>query len=205
MNINKFKQYINKNSKFVFKILVILGIIIVSAVVNFRQNHSDEIDLNKVDAGSETTAQETADSEKYYVDISGEVKNPGVYQVKKKTRLVDLIEKAGGLTPKADLDAINQAAFVEDGSKVIIPSKNSTSEGSAETGETSSGITTSGKVNINHASQDELMTLPGVGAVIAQRIIEYRSGSRFGSIEDIKNVKGIGDATYEKLKDLIAV
>ena len=205
MNINKFKQYINKNSKLIFKILVILGIIIVSAVVNFRQNHSDEIDLNKVDSGSETTAQQTANSEKYYVDISGEVKNPGVYQVKKGTRLVDLIEKAGGLTQKANLDAINQASFVEDGSKIIIPSKDGSSESSGETGETSSGITATGKVNINQASQDELMTLPGVGAVIAQRIIEYRSANRFESIEDIKNVKGIGDATYEKLKDLIAV
>lgn len=205
MNINKFKRYINKNSKLIFKILVILGIIIVSAVVNFRQNHSDEIDLNKVDSGSETTSQQTANSEKYYVDISGEVKNPGVYQVKKRTRLVDLIEKAGGLTQKANLDAINQASFVEDGSKIIIPSKDGSSESSGETGETSSGITATGKVNINQASQDELMTLPGVGAVIAQRIIEYRSANRFGSIEDIKNVKGIGDATYEKLKDLIAV
>ncbi len=205
MNINKFKRYINKNSKLIFKILVILGIIIVSAVVNFRQNHSDEIDLNKVDSGSETTSQQTANSEKYYVDISGEVKNPGVYQVKKGTRLVDLIEKAGGLTQKANLDAINQASFVEDGSKIIIPSKDGSSESSGETGETSSGITATGKVNINQASQDELMTLPGVGAVIAQRIIEYRSANRFGSIEDIKNVKGIGDATYEKLKDLIAV
>lgn len=205
MNINKFKRYINKNSKLIFKILVILGIIIVSAVVNFRQNHSDEIDLNKVDSGSETTSQQTANSEKYYVDISGEVKNPGVYHVKKGTRLVDLIEKAGGLTQKANLDAINQASFVEDGSKIIIPSKDGSSESSGETGETSSGITATGKVNINQASQDELMTLPGVGAVIAQRIIEYRSANRFGSIEDIKNVKGIGDATYEKLKDLIAV
>lgn len=205
MNINKFKGYINKNSKLVFKILVILGIIIVSAVVNFRQNHSDEIDLNKVNSGSEISSQETASNEKYYVDISGEVKNPGVYQVKKKTRLVDLIEKAGGLTQNADLDAINQAAFVEDGSKIIIPSKGSTSENSGENGETSSESSSTGKVNINQASQDELMTLPGVGAVIAQRIIEYRSGNRFGSIEDIKNVKGIGDATYEKLKDLIAV
>lgn len=205
MNINNFKRYINKNSKLIFKILVILGIIIVSAVVNFRQNHSDEIDLNKVDSGSETTSQQTANSEKYYVDISGEVKNPGVYQVKKGTRLVDLIEKAGGLTQKANLDAINQASFVEDGSKIIIPSKDGSSESSGETGETSSGITATGKVNINQASQDELMTLPGVGAVIAQRIIEYRSANRFGSIEDIKNVKGIGDATYEKLKDLIAV
>ncbi len=207
MNINKLKSYINKNSKFVFKILVILGIIFMAIVINVRQNSSNEIDLSKTSGDTTQSTESTTKTSEYYVDISGAVKDPGVYKVKKKTRLVELIDKAGGLTEKADLDAINQAAFVEDGAKIIIPEKGSasTSAPTSDNGGSSSGITSTGKVNINQASQDELKTLPGVGDAIAQRIIEYRNGNRFGSIEDIKNVKGIGDATFENLKDLITV
>ena len=156
--------------------------------------------------GDKVSAEETSEKE-YYVDISGEVKKPGVYKVKKKTRLVFLIDKAGGLTGKADLDAINQASYVEDGAKIIIPKKGenkNSDEAGADASETSVG-NTSGKININQASAEELTSIPGVGTVIAQRIVEYRNGARFNSIEEIKNVKGIGDATFEKMKGSITV
>ena len=118
-----------------------------------------------------------------------------------------LIDKAGGLTGKADLDAINQASYVEAGAKIIIPKKGenkNSDEARADASETSVG-NTSGKININQASAEELTSMPGVGTVIAQRIVEYRNGARCNSIEDIKNVKGIGDATFEKMKGSITV
>lgn len=194
------------NSKIVFKFLLILIIVILTVVVSVRQNASNEIDLGAAKETDKVSAEETSEKE-YYVDISGEVKKPGVYKVKKKTRLVFLIDKAGGLTGKADLDAINQASYVEDGAKIIIPKKGenkNSNEAGADASETSVG-NTSGKININQASAEELTSIPGVGTVIAQRIVEYRNGARFNSIEDIKNVKGIGDATFEKMKGSITV
>ena len=206
--ISFIRKIYEENSKIVFKFLLILIIVILTVVVSIRQNASNEIDLGAAKETDKVSAEETSESEKeFYVDISGEVKKPGVYKVKKKTRLVFLIDKAGGLTGKADLDAINQASYVEDGAKIIIPKKGenkNSDEAGADASETSVGYT-SGKININQASAEELTSIPGVGTVIAQRIVEYRNGARFNSIEDIKNVKGIGDATFEKMKGSITV
>ena len=112
---------------------------------------------------------------------------------------------AGGLSEDADADHVNQASFVEDGQKIIIPVKGSDAvndllSGSAEyTGEDSRLI------NINTAAADELKTLSGIGDTMAQRIIEYRSQRAFKSKEDIMSVDGIGSKTYEKIKDSITV
>ena len=204
--ISFIRKIYEENSKIVFKFLLILIIVILTVVVSVRQNASNEIDLGAAKETDKVSAEETSEKE-YYVDISGEVNKPGVYKVKKKTRLVFLIDKAGGLTGKADLDAINQASYVEDGAKIIIPKKGenkNSNEAGADASETSVG-NTSGKININQASAEELTSIPGVGTVIAQRIVEYRNGARFNSIEDIKNVKGIGDATFEKMKGSITV
>ena len=204
--ISFIRKIYEENSKIVFKFLLILIIVILTVVVSVRQNASNEIDLGAAKETDKVSAEETSENE-YYVDISGEGKKPGVYKVKKKTRLVFLIDKAGGLTGKADLDAINQASYVEDGAKIIIPKKGenkNSNEAGADASETSVG-NTSGKININQASAEELTSIPGVGTVIAQRIVEYRNGARFNSIEDIKNVKGIGDATFEKMKGSITV
>ena len=204
--ISFIRKIYEENSKIVFKFLLILIIVILTVVVSVRQNASNEIDLGATKGTDKVSAEETSEKE-YYVDISGEVNKPGVYKVKKKTRLVFLIDKAGGLTGKADLDAINQASYVEDGAKIIIPKKGenkNSDEAGADASETSVG-NTSGKININQASAEELTSIPGVGTVIAQRIVEYRNGARFNSIEDIKNVKGIGDATFEKMKGSITV
>lgn len=204
--ISFIRKIYEENSKIVFKFLLILIIVILTVVVSVRQNASNEIDLGAAKETDKISAEETSEKE-YYVDISGEVNKPGVYKVKKKTRLVFLIDKAGGLTGKADLDAINQASYVEDGAKIIIPKKGenkNSNEAGADASETSVG-NTSGKININQASAEELTSIPGVGTVIAQRIVEYRNGARFNSIEDIKNVKGIGDATFEKMKGSITV
>lgn len=114
--ISFIRRIYEENSKIVFKFLLILIIVILTVVVSVRQNASNEIDLGAAKETDKVSAEETSEKE-YYVDISGEVKKPGVYKVKKKTRLVFLIDKAGGLTGKADLDAINQASYVEDGVK----------------------------------------------------------------------------------------
>lgn len=139
-----------------------------------------------------------------FVDISGEVNNPGVYQFTSGTRLYEVIDKAGGLTNHADKNGINQAEFVEDGQKIVIPSiAGSSVEESGPYNE--SATNSNGLININNASKSELMEITGVGEVIAERIIEYRNSNRFKNIEELQNVKGIGPATYEKMKTEITV
>ena len=94
--ISFIRKIYEENSKIVFKFLLILIIVILTVVVSVRQNASNEIDLGAAKETDKVSAEETSEKE-YYVDISGEVKKPGVYKVKKKTRLVFLIDKAGGL------------------------------------------------------------------------------------------------------------
>lgn len=144
-----------------------------------------------------------------YVDIDGAVNKPGVYKVTAGTRLFQVIDLAGGLTEDAATDSLNRAEAVYDGQKITVISSSSglTSEGeniSREISDTS-GIT-NGRVNINTADSVTLQTIPGIGPSKAARIIEYRNSTgHFNKIDDIKNVTGIGDATFENIKDYITV
>ncbi len=139
-----------------------------------------------------------------YVDIGGCVYNPGVYKIEAGTRLFQVIEKAGGLTDAADLDSINQAEEVYDGQKILIYAKST--EDDLVAGSSAYAQNSNGKININRADASQLQEIPGVGPVTSQSIIDYReSVGKFKSIEDIKNVSGIGEKTFEKLKEHITV
>ena len=157
---------------------------------------------SSVDSNASSSDADKTHKTEYYVDISGAVEDPGVYKVSSKTRLFKLIEMAGGLKKDADIDSINQASYVKDGEKIVI---SSTNEQNAAEDPEGTAVSKGGKININRAGKDDLMNITGVGEVIADRIIEYRANNRFTSIEDIKNVKGIGDATFSKMKSMISV
>ena len=143
-----------------------------------------------------------------YVDISGEVITPGVYEVNDGTRLFQVIEMAGGLTENADVNSLNQAEIVYDGQKIIVSSGNggglnSISEDTA--GNANKGIT-NGKVNLNLADSATLQTIPGIGPSKAERILDYRNtNGRFNTIEDIMNITGIGEKTFESIRAYITV
>lgn len=138
-------------------------------------------------------------------DIKGAVNSPGVYKVEKGERVIDLVEKAGGLTEDADHSQVNFAMYVEDQMVVYIPKIGEESEISP--GITQPVTTTdSSKMNINKAGVDELDELPGIGPAKAETIIEYRdTNGPFKTIEDLKSISGIGEKTFDKLKDLITV
>ena len=180
---------------------------------NGRQTEIDEVSSppTGITAEEESYGDGTIESDNYYVenmdiyiDIGGCVYNPGVYKVKAGTRLFEVIEKAGGLTDDADIDSINRAEEVYDGQKIIIYS--------VESDEEHGGLAVSpqqdsdGRRNIKTADSLRLQEIPGVGPTTAQKIIDYReSNGKYKSIEDIKNVSGIGDKTFENLKDYITV
>lgn len=154
---------------------------------------------------------EEAKGTKIYVHICGAVVNPDVYQVAEGTRLVDLIDAAGGLTPEAADDYINQAMKAEDGQKVYIPTQDelkdfSIAEYAAGDNNIQSDKRADIKVNINSADETELMSLPGIGQAKAKSIIEYRKkNGSFETIDDLMNISGIKEVLFAQIKDLVVV
>ena len=135
------------------------------------------------------------------VYVSGAVQNPDVYTLLQDSIVKDAIEAAGGPTGDADLERINLALPVSDGQQVHVPRQGEDSPPvQPPSGQPSSG----GKVNINTAGSDLLESLPGIGPALAQRIIDYRQAhGPFERIEDVTEVSGIGEATFEAIQDLI--
>lgn len=143
------------------------------------------------------------------VYVSGQVKTPAVITLEDSgsLRLVDAVNAAGGMTELADTEAINLAEPLSDGQHIHVPTKEIFFRDiAAQASGTNSNSNSNGLININTADAKELEKLTGIGPVLAGRIIEYReSNGAFKSIEEIKKVRGIGEKTFEKLRDEITV
>ena len=224
MNINAIRVFILENKGKCLKIVSVSLVVIIALVMYLSNNLTKGADIVVFDAGASVIAEEKPAAiieEKkevfIVVDIAGAVNNPGVFSLPEGSRVNDAVEKAGGLAEKADTMNVNLAARLSDGDKVYIPKeqekdqKNVQPAGiitSAVSGgsSASAGAAADGKVNINTANSEQLETLSGVGPATAKKIIDYRENSgSFKKIEDIKKVSGIGDKTFEKLKDKISV
>lgn len=135
-----------------------------------------------------------------FVHILGAVSAPGLYELRDGDRAVDAVAAAGGFTEGADLAQLNLARFVSDGEQIVVPIIG------AEPPSTSPGLTASGKVNINTADAVALETLPRVGPAMSARIIAWREqNGRFVVVEDLMNVSGVGEKTFDGLKELISI
>lgn len=167
--------------------------------------------INDIIEGNDSEDFDEIDNEEeiqiIMVHISGEVFNPGLVKLFKGDRVIDAVDLAGGLKKEADLDRINLAKKLEDEEKIYIPKVGEEVNTAELFISTESVVNSSGsnKININTCSLSELEGLPGIGQVIAGRIIEYRKSNSFKKIEDIKNVSGIGDKKFEGIMDLIIV
>ena len=136
-----------------------------------------------------------------YVDVTGEVLHPGVFQLPPSSRVIDAIKAAGGQSKNADLTTINLARVIKDGEQIYVDRKFSGGSGIKNTNSRENSI-----ININRASAKELESLPGIGPVLAARIVEYRkSNGPFTSVDDLKKVPGVGGAKLEKFKEKIRV
>jgi competence protein ComEA len=165
------------------------------------------------------SASPTPSAAPVVVYVCGAVARPGVYRLQPGARVADLLAQAGGARPKAELQAINLAAKLVDGQQVVVPEHGAAplvaSQGASSPGASSSSTGASGSaaagmpgavVNLNTATLEELDTLPGVGPSTAQKIVDYRTAhGSFKSVEDLKNVAGIGDVRFAALKDLVTV
>ncbi|MCJ7789216.1 MAG: ComEA family DNA-binding protein [Candidatus Atribacteria bacterium] len=205
---------LSNQEKITIIFLLIVIIIGIGIILYKNFNNEDNLALNSPSNFSENNIAEKIEVPSVIIHISGAVKNPGVYQLKSTDRVVDAVEIAGGITERANPDAINLAALLKDGQKIIIPYKISnqvTVESDKNISKNieevySSSSSPSDQININTADDHTLQSLPGIGPVLSQKIIDYRNqNGLFEVIDDIKDVSGIGEKKFEGIKDLICV
>ncbi len=152
------------------------------------------------------TPDPTAIIELIKVQVAGNVNQPGVYELVKGSNLDDAIRAAGGPSSTAKTDLINLVTVLEDGQRVYIPGMDDLPSSDLDQNQRSVELNLTGIVNINTASQQELESLPGIGAVKAKAIIEYRTqNGYFLSIDDLMKVSGIGQSIFSQVKDYITV
>ena len=192
-------ESLNLKTKIFIGVLVLIAIIVIGLYL-YKESKNDytyEETLAIALENEETTEEE---NEEITIHIIGEVKYPGIVILKSGQRIVDAIEAAGGETEEADLNKLNLAQLLNDGDKIYVPNKNDEID---EYKDTTSQNT---NVNLNTATLEELMTLPGIGESTAQKIIDYRKqNGKFKTIEDLKNVSGIGESKFDNIKEKIIV
>lgn len=214
--INIYRKYIEKNKKYIIIallfIFLIIGIIIVK---QFDTEEKESLELISIEEETEQDNKSIEEEEDYkiVVHITGEVEKEGIIEIKEGGRISDAIDAAGGLTKEADLERVNLAYELEDGQKIYIPNKNDKDIDEYVTEGVDDIVLPDeltnmgdGLININKADLEELQELDGIGEALAENIIAYRENNgKFKNIEDIKNVSGIGDSKYEKIKDSIKI
>lgn len=178
-----------------YKVYIFVGLVLISSIIiSLFDTEEPMIDTNQTD---QPIIQEEI---KYiYVDVKGQVKNPGVYKVETNTRLYQVIHLAGGFTNEANTLLINLSVTLHDEDIIYIPHIDDDITSIPIDLNPSDDL-----LDINRASLEQLQTLPGIGPTTAQNIIDYRNEvGYFETIEDIKNVSGIGESTFNNIKDLI--
>ena len=213
-----------KNNKILIITLIIIFLIGIISVISIKFNKKNEIILEQfdVDNTKENNVNnlekniEDLDKKEIYIHIIGEVNNEGLIILYEGQRIADAIEKAGGVTNMADLSKINLAYVLSDGQKIKIPNINENTDNFEYVIDNSGDniivnndnkLNKEGKkVNINTATQTELETLNGIGPSTAAKIIEYRDlNGKFKTIDDLKNVNGIGNSRFDEIKNNIVV
>lgn len=222
---------LNKKQKVILGIISLIIMCAIGYYVYAKDESIEQVEENQlqVEEKIQTNEEEVYSDDTIKVHISGEINKEGIVELKPNSRLADAIDKAGGVKENADTDKINLAYILEDGMKIRIPNKNE--KNVKENNEQipndedntnsyiskSSGVVTNensnsekdnktGKVNINIATQTELETLPGIGPSTASKIIAYRKEKgKFKNIEELKDVSGIGNSKYDKIKELISI
>ena len=190
----------------IFILLLSAGMVYKFLVKNNRSGIVLETEetLSSISSMTEISAA----SRQIKIYICGEVVNPGIYEVEQGTILNDVVLLAGGFTEDAALDHLDLVYVFNDNMSVYIPSEETLSEGDSvilRNVSASGGTEEQTLVNINTATKEELITLPGVGESTARAIIDYRQDHLFERPEDLMNVSGIGEAKYARLRDHIRV
>lgn len=190
--------------------LVLLAVVALAAGGAFYAGIHGQEEAVTLDAGTTPQGEAPVKESEIVVYVAGAVNHPGVVQLAEGARAKDAVDACGGFLPTADTNGVNLAQKLKDGMQITVPEKSPQgtavqgAAGGAQAG--AAKPLPEGMVNINTADEKELDKLPGIGPAMAKRIVEYRmENGAFQAPEEIKRVKGIGDAKYEKMKDKIAL
>lgn len=197
-----------KTKEIIRYLVIAIGIVIAGLVYyntnqqpNWEVMESTAMETEQLQQSSETVSEPSV----ICVHICGAVNNPGVYEGKANLRLYQFIELAGGFREDASVESLNLAQGVQDGMQIYVPSKQEAVTPPALLPSTENSVQNS-KLNLNTASKSELTQLPGIGEVKAEAILSYRdTNGKFQTIEELMNIPGIKEATFEQIKDLITV
>ena len=210
MNIKKedVVLFFRQNVKSIILAFVCSLVLIIGGLFYFNQNKTEDysgVSFSNIsnETNNKVEKAENRHDEKIFVDVKGAVKHPGVFETTKDKRVKDLIEEAGGLLDDADTSTLNLSQKVKDQMVIYVLKHGEKPKQISDSGTSSS----SGDViNINTANLEQLMKISGVGKTKAEAIISYREkNGDFKKKEDITKVRGIGKATFEKIKDKIEV
>ena len=185
-------------------VLVIIGTAFFVQTMQPNQPEAIVVQTNTAEKPENSFSQPETIKNELVVHVAGAVQNPGVYTLQDGSRVEDAITRAQ-LLPQSDADALNRAALLSDGQKIVVPFA-----GEAQTSnplaESEGGTMPNDKVNLNHATLAQLMTLPGIGEVKAQAIMQYRQEHNgFQTIDQLLQVNGIGSAIYSQIAHLVCV
>lgn len=199
------KPYRNYLFMFLLNLAIVAGIIYL-----LRREEPREIIVTQLPTRSATQAAQKAITA-ISVTVNGAVNQPGTFKLNSDARLADALERAGGVKPEADLSKLDLTRLLKDGDKIVVPTR-ATSVPSPNALAPATAIknspppTAAEKINLNTATLEQLDSLPGIGPALAQRILDYRAQhSSFKSVEELKEVKGIGDALFDEIKDQVTL
>ena len=218
--LNKIREIIDfdklkKNKELAAKVIAGICIFAITLAIFCSKIGEEEISINAdenqgltneaIDIPLEQEIEK--EKQKIYIDVAGAVNEPKVVCIEGGSRVFEAIAAAGGLSKDADTLDINLAAELTDGEKLYVPRNGDTDvERSKVSSHSVSSSVQNDMVNINNANTQQLQTLKGVGPAMAQKIIDYRNeNGPFKTIDDLKNVSGIGEKTFDKLKEKISV
>lgn len=194
----------------VLLIVALLVTVIVSVVAPRGASGQIEAVTAQTGRGAPSTSAPsgTASVTVLYVHVLGAVARPGLYELRTGTRVIDAIGAAGGFADDADQGGVNLARLLSDGEQLVVPKIGeapAAGSAAAPSGQSAATGGTSGtRVNLNTATEAELETLPRIGPAMASRIVQWRNDNgRFTTVDDLMNITGIGDKTFEALKDLV--
>ena len=174
--------------------IIVLVLMLILSFTGCKTTKEEGISLQEAEI---TDVQEEKENSKIFVYVCGAVNVAGVYELPNGSRVFEAIEAAGGFRNDAATAEVNQAELLEDEARIYVPTIQEVEQGTTSK---------NGKININKATKEELMTLPGVGASRAESIIQYRKEQgAFKKIEDLMQIAGIKEGLFEKIKSLISV
>ncbi|RJQ51767.1 MAG: ComEA family DNA-binding protein [Actinobacteria bacterium] len=195
----------------VWAVLAVAAVVLVAGVWLYGRSMPAPVRVKRLAGAPSATRPVPSSTTTVAVDVAGAVLRPGVVYLSKGARVDDAIRMAGGPLPSAAIEEVNRAAYVKDGQQVLVPKRGGrkgptgTGEGDKRQGDTrGQGRGEGGKLDLNSATVEQLDGLPGIGPVLAKRIYDYRQErGRFGRVEDLQQVEGIGPKKFGQLRDKV--